>query len=352
MNRYYRRIYFSLLLGMLLTLLPGCYTDFEPDLESTPVVCLNSLITAGEEIRVEVTRTWRYSEGNPVTGLDINLMDAEVSLFVNDKFEETLTLIPDTDPYKPVKSNFVAKYVPKSGDRLKLRAVDKRYGEAEAEITLPYPVEIDEVKTRIKRNKASYDAEDDIFTSDFDLVLTVYLTDPADVSNYYIFDMPTYKSIRYETDDPFTYVPIAESIRISPDYSIEPIFSEHITPIETIISDAYGLYTMFSDRQFSGAQYSLEIPVNGFYRCDFAHHPDLENKLSMDVKLGHITTEYYKYMLSLWAVTEGVSGALGGVGLGDAVFEFSNVSTGAGIVAGQAVATAPINLYELLTQKL
>lgn len=352
MNTHYKFKYFPLILGAILTLLPGCYSDFEPDLGSTPVVCLNSLITAGEEIKVEVTRTWRYSEGNPVSGLDINLKEAEVSLYVNDKFEETLALIHDTDPYHTVTSNFVAKYIPQPGDRLKIRAVDKTYGEAEAEITLPYPVEIDDVKTRIKRNNASYDPDEEIFTSQFDMTLEVYLTDPVGVSNYYIFDMPTYKSILYETDDPFTYMPIAESIRITPDYSIEPIFSEHITPIETIISDAYGLYTVFSDRQFAGRQYNLEIPVNGFYRCDFAHHPDLDKKLTMDVKLGHITTEYYKYMLSLWAVTEGVSGALGGVGLGDAVFEFSNVSTGAGIVAAQAVATVSLDLYALLSRDL
>lgn len=321
------RISIQLFVSASLLLLSACYTNFEPDLESTPVVCLNSLITAGEKIKVEVTRTWRYSEGTPAVNLDVYLRDAEVSLYVNDEFMEKLTLVDESD-YLHEDVHYEAEYIPKEGDKIRIRAVDSVYGDAEAEVTLPYPVEIDAVTTKVTNNKSSYDAETDVFCSTFDIVLNVKFTDPATAVNYYIFEMQTYNSIRYEYDlgdEHIAFVPIAEYVKLQPDYSFEPIFSEHITPIETIISDAYGLYTVFSDRQISGKQYSLEIPVHGTYECQYSNHPDLSNKLSVDVSLCHISTPYYNYMLSLWAATEGIHGSVGDVGLSDAVFEYSNV---------------------------
>ncbi|MBD5356039.1 MAG: DUF4249 domain-containing protein [Bacteroides sp.] len=347
MINQYIKLFCLFLCSAALIMLSGCYTYFEPDLESTPVVCLNSLITDGKQITVEVTRTWRYSETRPENKiLDVDLRNAEVSLYIDDKFEEKMVLVSDTNRFGEISNYFEANYIPKSGDKIKIHAIDKTYGEAEAEITVPFPIDIDYVNTNIKKNDASY--AKDAFSSTFDMILNVYFTDPASENNYYIFDMPTYESILYESEDSYFHVPIAESVSLRPDYSFEPIFSEHISPLETIISDAYGLYTVFSDRQFSGKQYCLEIPVHGSYKCDYTNHPDLENKLTVDIQLSHITTDYYSYMLSLWAVTEGVSGALGGVGLGDAVFEFSNVSTGAGIIAAQAVSTFKLNIHDIL----
>lgn len=356
MTRQYIKKLYLLIFSLMSVMISGCYTYFEPDIKSTPVVCINSLITAGEIIKVEVTRTWRYSEGNPNGDLDISLKNAEVYLYVNDELEEELELrFHSEDNYginpggnsNGVDSYFAAKYIPKCGDRIKIYAKDKTYGEAESEIVIPYPVNIDKIETQITKNESAFNEEKETFTSSFEMILKVTMTDPASVSNYYIFDMQTYKAILYESDDDYA-VPPAESVWLTPDYSIDPIFSEHITPLETIITDAYGLYTVFSDRQISGKPYTLDIPLSGNYRCDYKNHPDLENKLSIDVNLGHISTDYYKFMLSLWAATEGVSGALGGVGLGDAVFEYSNVSTGAGIVAAKANSTIKLNIHDIL----
>lgn len=87
MKKFKIRISHLLVLSALALLLTGCYTYFEPDLKSTPVVCINSLLTAGDKIKVEVTRTWRYGEGSPMVDLDISLKDAEVFLYVNDEFQ-------------------------------------------------------------------------------------------------------------------------------------------------------------------------------------------------------------------------------------------------------------------------
>ncbi len=359
MIRQKNKILQLLIFTIPLWMLTGCYTYFEPDLKSTPVVCINSLLTAGEKIKVEVTRTWRYSEGNPVDKLDINLREAEVLLYVNDKLEEKLELKLYADDHtgyywgqnNGVDCYYAAQYIPQSGDKIRIQATDKTYGEAYSEVTIPYPVDVDDVETKITKIDSTFDEVEDTYVADFDMVLSVKFTDPASMSNYYIFDMQRSAGIRPATEDEY-YQPNAEYVRITPDYSFEPLFSEHITPLETIITDAYGLYTVFSDRQISGKQYSLEIPVVGNYSCNYKDHPGMDQKLTLNVNLAHISSPYYNYMLSLWAATEGISGALGGVGLGDAVFEFSNVSTGAGIVAAQAKYVYKLDVRELVNKHI
>lgn len=331
--------------------LTGCYTDFEPDLESTPVVCLNSRIIAGSPITAKVTRTWRYSEGNPVDGhLNIYLQDSEVSLYVNDKFEENLRLDSDTIEWYDIKPVFKANYIPKEGDKIKLTVSNKTYGNAEAEVTVPYAVDIDKVETKISNENISVDSDTKYSTS-FDMLVNVSFTDPANSLNYYLFEIDRGT---YSNYGPFDFFPeydnIYESVYISANFSREPLFSEHITPIETVISDGYGLYTVFSDRQISGKRYTLDIPTECSYIWENKDKIEVEKRVTIDVKLYHISQEYYNYMLSLWAATEGVSGVLGDVGLGQPVCEFSNVSTGAGIVAAAACSTVSLKVYDLLTK--
>ncbi len=349
-----------MLLAASMLLLSSCYTYFVPDLKSTPVVCINSLLRAGEDIKVEVTRTWRYSEGTPTVGLDISLKEAEVYLYVNDELEEKLVLRFHSDdgagilwfrPDNGVDCYFAANYIPKSGDKIKIVAIDRTYGEAYSEVIIPYPVEIDNVDTKIIKLNSYYNRDNDTYSAHFDMMLSVKFTDPASISNFYVFDIQTRASIHKDTEDEY-YHPSVESVSINPDYGFEPLFSEHISPLETIITDAYGLYTVFSDRQISGKQYSLEVPLSGSYSCDYSDHPGMDKKLLLNVEFGHISKAYYNYMMSLWANTEGISGALGGVGLGDAVFEFSNVSTGAGIVATQANSIYELDMREIVNQHI
>ena len=350
----------SLILLTYLMFLSSCYTNFEPDIKSNPVVCINSLLSAGEKIKVEVTRTWRYTEGTPTVGLDISLKEAEVYLYVNEELEEKLVLClrseesVDIFQYHPengVDCYFAAQYIPRSGDKIKIVAIDKTYGEAHAEVTIPYPVEIDDVDTIITKLNSSFDQNNDIYEADFDMMLSVKFTDPVAISNYYIFDMQTRASVEKNTENEYHPTSV-ESLKINPDYSFEPLFSEHITPLETIITDAYGLYTVFSDRQISGKQYCLGVPLSGSYWCDYNNHSGIDERLLLNVEFGHITKAYYNYMMSLWANTEGISGALGGVGLGDAIFEFSNVSTGAGIVAAKANSIYELDIRKIINQHI
>ncbi|MDE6399816.1 MAG: DUF4249 domain-containing protein, partial [Muribaculaceae bacterium] len=65
--------------SILLILLSACYEDFTPDIPSEPVLCVNSLITAGKPIKIDISRTRLYSDEDSPTTVD----DAVVSLFVD-----------------------------------------------------------------------------------------------------------------------------------------------------------------------------------------------------------------------------------------------------------------------------
>lgn len=344
---------FAIIISVMMT---GCYCDFDPDLESTPVVCLNAKIIAGKPIKAEVTRTWRYSEGDPLDGhLNIYLNDSDVSLYVNGKFEEKMKFASDT-VYHEVYRYFNANYIPKTGDSIRIVAQNKTYGIAEAEVTVPEAIAIDNVETLVTKESATYDEATDTYQSSFDLTVNVSFTDPVDSSNYYLFDINNQQRIDNPNDHStlLDYYPddkdISEYVFITPDYSREPLFSEHISPIETIISDGYGLFTVFSDRQISGRTYRLHVPSKVYYSWENNTHKDADHIGTIVVRLYHISPAYYNFMLSLWAATEGISGALGDVGLGDPVWEYSNVSTGAGIVSAGAFSEVEINVYDLLKQ--
>ncbi len=64
------------------------------------------------------------------------------------------------------------------------------------------------------------------------------------------------------------------------------------------------------------------------------------------ISLGSISADYYKYMLSMWKVNSGFEGELGNNGLADPIFIYSNVSTGAGIVAARSVSKYTVDLSD------
>ena len=91
-----------LLTGLLLS---GCYENFDPGVEATPVLCVNSLITAGEPVEVSVQRTWAYMgpEG------PFAVPDARVEVLVNG-------------------SEAPAGYLAREGDRIAITARSDSWG--------------------------------------------------------------------------------------------------------------------------------------------------------------------------------------------------------------------------------
>lgn len=346
---FLNRIILAALSGLALT---GCFSDFEPDIESTPVLCLNSLIVAGEPVEVSLTHTWRWSEGSPVDGYDISVNDAEVSLIVNGEFVENLKSVEKQEPdygmpFYSTPVQYESHYAPVSGDHVQLRAVSPTYGEAFAEVTVPQPVPIDKVEVSVRD---FYDYSQ-TWTGNYQMSLAfrVWFADPGDATDYYIFDAGTSPGIFSDAPGGERNMAYVQGCWF--DFSGEPLFTEHVSALESVFSDTSG-YTIFTDRQISGKSYPLTISTDNvdFIYYNPGNDPELKD-FSIDLTLGSISDSYYYHVLSVWVANDGIPGMLGGVGLGEPVYATSNVSTGAGVVAAVARSTRRVKLLDIVEQQ-
>ncbi|MDE6242588.1 MAG: DUF4249 domain-containing protein [Muribaculaceae bacterium] len=346
-----RRIYTLLLLLTVAAGLTSCYTTFEPDLPSTPVLCMNSQIRPGEEIPLMLTRTWLWTEGDE-KNLNIFVTDAEVRLIVNGEFRENLSpsvtgngYDPDHFLYEEYKC-FKSTYVPKSGDRIRLEATSREYGEAWAETKVPYPVPVDRVVPDVKEcvavgNTSQLPVTTEPITFDMNFDLMLYFTDPDVRGNYY--DLVVSYSQYQNDEDCYSYLST-----LWVDFTKEPLFTEHISALESALTDNNG-YSIFSDRQINGKTYPLRInfPITTFYYSNPLNQ-QWPKDYGIVLTLRHIDEDYYKHVISVWQANTGIVGALGGVGLASPAFAYSNVSTGAGIVAAYAESEITIPLIDIV----
>ncbi len=70
------------------------------------------------------------------------------------------------------------------------------------------------------------------------------------------------------------------------------------------------------------------------------------------LELNTISESYYNWGSYLWQYEDGLLVGLGDLGLGDPVWAYSNVSTGAGVVAARSVATYTIKLKDFLEKTM
>lgn len=337
-------------------LLTGCYKDFEPDIEQKPALCMNSLITAGEPIRVNLTRTWRFSSGNPGQNLDISVKDAIIELYVNDILRGTLDIVTspddgDKEDEETMGQYYQSDYRPAPGDRIRLRAVHPEYGEATASTEVPLAVPL----TGLEPNIAINNYIGSSYANFYDIALSfkARFTDPADRINYYAVEVDCHNPEPVESDiivnvfpdgqAPLKYAGALQYFML--DYDAEPIFSEHLSTLDHIFdSDSWG-FSIFSDKQINGGDYSLTLNLSDTqYIILNPEHIDSLYHSTVTVTLSSISSDYYDYIISLWEHDSGVHGQLGNAGFADPVFLHSNVSTGAGIVAAR---TKAVMVYDL-----
>ncbi|MDE6381022.1 MAG: DUF4249 domain-containing protein [Muribaculaceae bacterium] len=348
------KIYSILLMSAATTWLTSCYTEFDPDIESTPVLCMNSTITPGEPITLYLTRTWTWTEGDE-DKIDINVRDAEVRLTVNGKYRETLkhTIIRNpyypSGPYPEERECYMSEYRPESGDIIRLEAASVRYGDASAEATVPYPVPIDRIEPQVISCQINGDASGFPAVAEgcqFNLKcnLYAYFTDPSASTDFYDLTIG-YSSSYQNNEEAYAYIYYLPYIN----FSGEPLFKEHVSVIESIIADTLYGYTVFSDRQINGLTYPLLIDFNEL-SFTYRNPQNLPGpkEYGIEVTLRHIDPTYYKHVISVWEGNDGIVGVLGGAGLANAVFPYSNVSTGAGVVAAYAEASLTIPMVDII----
>lgn len=335
-------IYRLLSLLLLVPLFCSCYQDFDPDIASTPVVCINATAVAGDTLSVRVTRTWRWNEGKPGDDLDIFLKDAQVKLYVNDTFREDL-VYSEWEEYDPwefsggmgIKKAYKSTYVPQPGDRIRITAEDPQYGFAEGSVAMPLPPTIDDVKIQTSGLTQEEYGSSTMYNGSANVEL--YFTDPAQSKDFYFLDC----SAEYESDNSY-------DAGFLVDMSGEPLFTEHVSSMDAIISETSG-YTFFTDRQISGKSYPLHIRFQSVrYEMSDAEGPD-SNKSCVILELNTISESMYRHVISVWESNDGVQGALGDIGLADHIWESSNVSTGAGLISARTPTRLAIPLSRLLS---
>ena len=124
----------KILISTLPLILSGCHEELDINIDTTPVLCLNSLITAGKPIHVTVTHTWTYTD--VASQKDHSVKDATLNIYVNEEPKEY-------------------GYIPKEGDTIRISAYSPTYGHAEAKVTVPFATRIAELThTQFVRNES------------------------------------------------------------------------------------------------------------------------------------------------------------------------------------------------------
>ena len=311
--------------------LSGCYEDFNPNVAVRPVLCLNSMITAGEPVEINVTHTWAYPDGS--YDMNPSVDDAVVSIFANGTLR-------------------AADYIPQEGDRIRIVADSPTYGSAEAEVTVPYAVQIDSLRFMCNVKEAWWQdvpGWEMLNEISFNMRIELSISDRPGVDDYFhLSDIIAFWPQENLDEGPIGGEYYPTEIFLTPGslrYDSEPIFSEHMDVFESVMgSDAYG-FTFFTDRQFPGSSYTLNLLYNDcryFVRSE-QWNPELFD-CGYTVTLSAVSKSSYDWSNYLWYSFDGMMGEIGDAGFGDQMWGYSNVSTGAGVVAARTMSKSTINL--------
>ena len=300
-------------------LLTGCYESFDPKIDTTPVLCLNSLITAGSPIEVKVSRTWVYTD--QAGAEDHSVDDAVVRIYANGE---------------PVDSG----YIPAEGDRIRISASSARYGEAEAEVTVPVASRIsgfefkDKVGSLWMKDTPGWGIDARI---QFGVNISMGLDDPEDVDNFYLLSY-----------DAFSDESSRSSFSSGYFETVDPVFYEQTSSFEEVMN--YSAYNMFfADRLLNRETDAVDFE---FTPCFFELSGWKGNHADMDcgwhITLYSISESYYNWLAFCWQTDGIVFGDMGDAGLSEPIWGYSNVSTGAGVVAARSSVTFTVDLKDFL----
>lgn len=172
--------------------------------------------------------------------------------------------------------------------------------------------------------------------------------DPAGVDNYYLFG---YNWFSTQTDNPMHYGELSIG---NFEYDSEPIFKEHVGVFETVMgNDDSSGSLFFSDRQFQGKTYTLHLNFSGnTFSVKSQNYDESLLDCGINLYLTSVSRSYYDWAIYKWNADEGILGDLSDIGLSETQWGYSNVSTGAGVVAARSSAKYTIDLKEFLSQAL
>ncbi len=327
------RYLFTLALVLFLT---GCYENFEPNIETSPVLCINSLITAGEQIEVKVSHTWMFNNENG--GKNHSVDDAKILIYANGMLQ-------------------TENYIPKEGDNIRIVAESKKYGNAEASVTVPEAVPVNSVDfspvvLNVWKNTDQPMSED----LTFNMKISMNIVDTHSSDDYFKLDY-NWASPTGNEDSEGNYnashAPYTSFSLGSFEYKTEPIFKEYIGMFESVMGNDDEALLIFSDRQFSRKDYTLKLQFNNAsYHVESPEYNSELYDCCITFYLATVSRSYYDRAIYVWQRDSGVIGDLGDLGFAEPIWGYSNVSTGAGIVAARSFATYTLNLKDFIQQTL
>ncbi|MBD5365608.1 MAG: DUF4249 domain-containing protein [Bacteroides sp.] len=316
-------------------LLTGCYEDFTPAIDTKPVLCLNSLITAGEPIEVRVSHTWMYNDEASMNNHEVT--DAEVTVIANGNIVDSA-------------------YLPKEGDKICIIAESPSYGTATAEVTVPRATPIGNVKftptvTSIWQGDKDFFHYEMLADITFNLSIEMDVNDPAGIDNYYHFGYDKFVGTTDDDNGGLIKASGPETFFIGNfEYNSEPIFKEHVSVFETVMGNDDDInFVFFTDRQFPGKTYTLHLNYSdNLLRVSSKEYDESLLECGVNLYLTTVSQSYYNWAVYKWNVDEGIIGDLSDIGLAESKWGYSNVSTGAGVVAAQSSTMTTINLKDFL----
>lgn len=318
----------------------GCTETFEPKIDTEPVLCINSLITAGQPIEVQVTHTWMFNDAKGDSIHDVK--DARVYIYANGE-------------------QVMEDYIPQEGDNIRIVAQSNKYGEAEASVSVPRAVPISLVEFTPEMTYRYKDSTEGMSESvDFNLkvllkIEDVYSTDDLFHLGFnYIFPPGVINGDGVydwwdETDQPHVALSLWNLKG-----NAEPLFKECLSLSDyTVGADDEDLPLVFSDRQFSLNEYTLTLQFgSGRYRVEA---PEFDSNLydcKVEFSISTISRSFYDRAIYVWQRDAGWIGDLSDIGFAEPMWGYSNVSTGAGVVAARAVSTITVSFKDFLERTL
>ncbi len=337
--------------------LSSCYTDFDPKIESDPVLCMNSIIETGCPIKVELSRTWEW------TKRDLSyyhyVRDAIVELYINGDLKDTMEFTEDgpDNPYGNPDIGYFSDICPEAGDEIRLVAISQELGKAEASVVMPLEVPIEKIDVET----TYFDEIESSYSTFFrlDQNFSVWFTDPeADINFYRLLMRPVNPepigSGIFNEDFLGNIFETLYASSLSYDminHENEPLFSEHESVLDVIFGSSSTYFSLFSDRRISGQRYPLQLQMErGTLRTYNPEEIESLYDVSLRFTLYNVSESYYNWFIYDWYRNESIQGALGDAGLAESIIPCSNVSTKAGIVAACTPSSFEISYRDFLKE--
>lgn len=327
-----KRLIYIISIVFLVISVVSCEKKFELKLDSDNIIKVECFPGVADSIYVRVApcisvnSKYNYSNFDPDVVLAVNGEDI---------------------PLKYDGKYYIADYDPSPGDEIRVKVSERGFDDVEAVTQVPIPIDNMKLETEVY-DITQTKVVDQEEGPNLDLRLKVRLTvdDPAGSVDAYGIQFVreliyTYESI-YESgiDTSYNY-----SSGIVVDMQDNPLLPQTSTVFRTRFDgytfNTYNSLTMFMDRSFNGKTHTLE--VENRFQQDYSYSGEAydqdgnpydysySTKYRYKLRLYKMTSEFSRYAYAQHQIDEN---SFAEAGLAPAGYAYSNVTNGAGALAG------------------